>query len=75
MKIKLTEDKTIKGKLHKAGGIVIVRKDYGERLISEGLANRIVGEVDNRITVASDNRGHRRFTRFTGYRTFEDSSS
>jgi hypothetical protein len=62
MKVQLSEDKTIKGKLHEAGDIVIVNKDLGERLISEGVANRIVGEVDNRITVASDNRGHRRFS-------------
>jgi len=65
MKVRLNDDKTIKGKLYEAGDIVIVRKDYGERLISEGLANRIVGEVDNRITVASDNRGHRRFYSYT----------
>lgn len=61
MKIELTKDKRIKGKPHKAGEIIVVKKDYGERLISEGLANRIIGEVDNRITVASGNRGHRRF--------------
>lgn len=67
MKIELTEDKTIKGKLREVGETVIVDKILGERLISKGLANRIVGEVENRITVASDNRGHRRFygnTRF-----------
>ena len=57
MKIRLKEE--IKGKHYKAGDIVIVRQDYGERLISKGIANRIIGEVDNRITVASDNRGRR----------------
>jgi len=68
MKIKLTKDRKIKGKLHKEGKTIIVKKDYGERLISEGLANRII--ADNRLenrAVASE--GHRRFhshTRFRG---------
>ena len=67
MKIQLSEEKTIKGRLYEAGDMVIVRKDVGERLIAEGLANRIIGEVDNRITVASDNRGRRKVQ---DYRTF-----
>lgn len=73
MKIQLSEEKTIGGRLYEAGEIVTVRKDYGERLISEGLANRIIGEVDNRITVASDNRGRRfhSYKTFTGYTTEE----
>ena len=69
MKIRLNEGKTIKGKRHKPGDIVIVRKDVGERMIAKGVANRIIGEVDNRITVASDNRGRR----FRTYTTFKDS--
>jgi len=66
MKVRLNEEKTIKGRLYESGDTVIVRKDYGERMITEGVANRIIGEVDNRITVASDNRG-RRFRTYKYY--------
>jgi len=69
MKVRLNEEKAIKGRLYESGDIVVVRKDYGERMIIEGVADRIIGEVDNRITVASDNRGHRWRT----YTTFKDS--
>lgn len=62
MKIELTKDKTIKGKLRGAGETVIVNKILGERLISKGLANRIVDEVENRLIGPRQNRfGPRRF--------------
>ncbi len=67
MKIKLTKDRRIKGKPceYKAGDTITVPKDVGERLISKGLANRIINTettaTENRITVASEDRGHRRF--------------
>lgn len=62
MKIELTEDRKIKGKPREAGETVTVLKDLGERLISKGLANRIiVGNLENRITAVSEDRGRRRF--------------
>ena len=61
MKIELTKDKKIKGKPREAGETVTVHKDLGERLISEGLANRIIGEQ-----VASDGR------RFCDHESFCD---
>ena len=64
MKIELTKDKKIKGKLREAGDTVTVHKDLGERLISEGLANRIIGEQENRM--ASDGR------RFCDHESFCD---
>lgn len=72
MKIELknfTGVKTIKGKPCKAGDIVIVNKDLGERLISKGLANRIVGGVENRLIGPEQNRfGPRRFHSYTKFK-------
>jgi len=70
MKIELIEDRRIKGRFREAGETVTVLKDLGERLISKGLANRIiVGKTtENRITAASEDRGRRRFH---GYKLFE----
>ena len=69
MKIELTKDKTIKGKPRKAGETVIVKKDLGERLISKGLANRIVGEVENRLIGPRQNRfGPWRFHSYTDFK-------
>ena len=63
MRIKLTEDRRIKDKPREAGETVTVLKDLGERLISKGLANRIIaGETtENRITAVAEDRGRRRF--------------
>jgi len=66
MKVVLAQETTIKGKLYESGETAIVRKDFGERLINEGVANRIIGEVENRITEASDNRDRR----FHPHKTF-----
>jgi hypothetical protein len=49
MKILMTGEKMIKGKLREAGDTVIVNKELGERLISAGMANRIVGDAENRL--------------------------
>lgn len=62
MKIEIEKQREIKGKLREVGDVVIVNKELGERLINEGIANRIVGDVENRSVVALDNRGHRRFS-------------
>jgi len=64
MRIELAKERRIKGKLHKEGETIIVKKDYGERLISEGLANRIIGEQENRV--APEVRGRR----FSGHKIF-----
>lgn len=63
MRIKLTEDRRIKGKPREAGETVIVLKDLGERLISKGLANRIISSetTENRITAVAEDRSRRRF--------------
>ena len=68
MKVLLNQETTIKSKLYEPGETIIVRKDVGERLIKEGLANRIIGEVDNRTTVSLGGRGDR--NRFHSYKTF-----
>jgi len=60
MKIELTKDRKIKGKPREAGETITVQKDLGERLISNGLANRIIGEQENRV--ALEDQGHRRFS-------------
>lgn len=49
MKITLTEAQEIKGKDHEPGDEVIVLKEVGERLIDEGLANRVIEEPENRM--------------------------
>ena len=67
MKIELVEDLKINGKRRKPGEIVIVKKDLGERLISEGVANRIIEETENRMVASPENRGVRRFS---GHKVF-----
>ena len=61
MKIELTAAIEVKGKLRKAGDTVIVNMKEGERLISEGVANRMISETENRIVTSPENRGVRRF--------------
>lgn len=51
MKIKLTEAQTIKGKDYEPGDEPIVKKDVGERMIEEGVANRLIEEPENRMRV------------------------
>jgi len=73
MKIELTKPVEIKGVEREAGTQLIVAKPIGERLIEEGLANRIIEETENRIVAAPSNRGaqricaHTRFTRGVGH--------
>lgn len=69
MKIKLAKDRQIKGTMRKAGESVIVRKDVGERLINQGLAERVIEQPQNRVIAPAENRirgvpGAVRFTEF-----------
>jgi len=50
MKVTLTEAQTIKARDFEAGAEVIVAKEVGERMIEEGLANRVIEEPENRMT-------------------------
>lgn len=68
MRIQLTEERTIKSKLRKVGETVIVNKELGERLISEGMANRIVGAAENRVVGPEQNRFGPQ--RFSGHKIF-----
>ena len=67
MKITLTEAQTIKTKDYEPGDEVIVNKKEGERLISEGVANRVIEETENRVVEIPENRrlfsGHKVFGR------------
>ena len=60
MKIKLTEEQTIKSKDYEPGDEVIVAKDLGERLIEEGwaesLEERVIEEPENRVVEPQENR-------------------
>ena len=62
MKIELKKKQTINGKAYKAGGVVIVRKDEGERLVAGGMATRVIEQAENRMVDAPGNRGVRRFS-------------
>ena len=61
MRIELTEPLEIKGVEREAGEQIIVTKVIGERLIEEGVANRVIEEPENRIVAPPSNRGVRRF--------------
>ena len=61
MKVILNEAQTIKAKDYESGDEVIVSKELGERLIEEGVANRVIEETENRIVAHPSNRGVRRF--------------
>jgi len=67
MKITLTEAQTIKAKDYAPGDEVIVNKKEGERLISEGVANWVNEETENRVIEITENRrifsGHKIFGR------------
>ena len=65
MKVILTAENTIKGNDYEPGDEVIVKKEYGERLISEGLANRIIDEVENRVAEVKKEPG---VLRYSGHR-------
>ena len=78
MKITLNEEQTIKAKDYDAGDEVIVNKEFGERLIEEGLANRVIEEPENRIVEEPENRmkiirfsGHRKIYHGTDGKTYE----
>lgn len=49
MKIELTEAKTIKARDYDVGDVAIVTKELGERMIEEGVANRVIEEPENRM--------------------------
>jgi len=49
MKVTLTEDRTIKGREFKAGDEVVVSKEVGTRMVDEGIANRVIESVENRV--------------------------
>ena len=65
MKVILNEERTIKGKEHDEGDEVIVKKAYGERLISDGIANRVIDEIENRVESATETPG---VLRYSGHR-------
>jgi len=77
MKITLTEAQTIKSRDFDEGDEVIVNKELGERMIEEGLANRIIEEPENRTVEVPENvsttdgkmtfTGHRRRRLRAGY--------
>ena len=60
MKITLNEARTIKDKDYDVGDEVIVKREYGERLIEEGLANRVIEVPENRMTPVRFSR-HQKF--------------
>ena len=49
MKVTLTEAQTIKARDYDAGDVAIVSKELGERMIEEGLANRLIEVPENRM--------------------------
>lgn len=59
MKIKLTEDMPIKGKDCEAGDKVIVKKEVGERMVEDGVANRVIEMPENRMRAVRYS-GHRK---------------
>jgi len=50
MKVILNEAQTIKAKDYESGDEVIVSKELGERMIEEGIANRLIEVPENRMT-------------------------
>jgi len=59
MKVTLNEDYEIRGALKESGSEVVVNKELGERLVDEGIANRIIEATENRVIgkqVFSDHR-------------------
>jgi len=67
MKITLAVPETIKGKDYEAGDTAIVTKALGERLIEEGIADRIIDAPENRMTSTKVQYvGHKKI--FTGHR-------
>lgn len=65
MKVQLNEEQWIKGKARDPGEVVIVRKDEGQRLIDEGVANLVIEAEENRVVSAPENRT--RFANHTRY--------
>ena len=67
MRVQLNKDKKIGGKQYTAGATVIVKKEDGMRMISEGTANMIVEVPENRVIGLPENRtvfsNHTRFGR------------
>jgi hypothetical protein len=61
MRVQLKKRKEIRGEQHKAGDVINVRKDEGDRLVEAGVATRVIEEVENRIVGTPSNRGVRRF--------------
>lgn len=67
MWVELSKDREVNGKKRQAGDAVNIVKAIGERLIEQGLANRIIRKQENRIVAPPSNRGVRRFT---GHKVF-----
>ena len=51
MKVILSESRKVKDKAYPTGAEVIVKKDVGERMIEEGVANRLIEVPENRMRV------------------------
>jgi len=66
MKIILTSAQTIKAKDYDVGDEAIVNKKEGERLISEGVANRVIDAPENRAVGPRRFSGHKVFGRTNG---------
>ena len=64
MRIKIADGQStvIRGRTALEGDTANVKKELGERLISEGVANRIIEEPENRVTSTEG------VMRFTGHR-------
>ena len=59
MKVVLAEDRTIKGRKFEAGDEVIVNKEVGTRMVDEGIANRVIDVVENRVVGKSVFNAHK----------------
>ena len=59
MKVILAEDRTIKGRKFEAGDEVIVNKEVGTRMVDEGIANRVIDVVENRVVGKSVFNAHK----------------
>ena len=69
MKVEMLKPGEVKGADREVGEHVIVRKEEGERLIEQGLANRVIEGPENRIRGLPEKRfsSHTRFTAGVGF--------
>ena len=66
MKITLAKAQTIKARDYDVGDEVIVSKEIGERMISEGIANRVIEAPENRAIGKTVFETHKVFGRYDG---------